>query len=57
MKYKLQKINNEITELSARNPKKQRSLSDPEDKPYYDSFNFTKMLSMKTGMEDPETPQ
>jgi hypothetical protein len=50
MKYKLQKINNKIAELSAQSPKKQNSMIDPEDRPYYDSFNFTKMMSVKDGM-------
>lgn len=45
MKYKLQKINRRVLELS-KNLQKQSS-TEAEDKPFYNTFNFTKLLDRK----------
>lgn len=42
MKFKLQKINNRVQELSKG---KKLHSAEIEDKPYYDPFNFTKLLA------------
>lgn len=69
VKYKLQKINNKIAEVAKNSQasptnkslslRKNQSQPDPEDKPAYDAFNFTRMINLKDLKDGdaPETPE